>query len=378
MSLQQGPWRGAERPRAVEPFASFTPADWAGEPPSHDWVVDGCFLRGTVAMLSGDGGLGKSLLMQQLCTAAALGAHWLGLGTEQCNTMAVFCEDDRDELWRRQAAINRHYGCGMGDLTPVRYVERAGLENVTMDFDRRTDKPAPTPFFDQIRHAALEHEARVLILDTVADVFGGNEIVKNHVRRFISAWRRVAIEIQGVVILTAHPSVSGMSSGTGISGNTAWNNSVRSRIYLTRQREVEEGDSDNNERLLKTMKNNQGPFGGKIGLRWEDGVFVRSDQERTLNIVDRIDDDNHVLAAIESLCLMGTRMSPDRFARTYVVSAVVGHAETRGMSRPNIEAAKNRLMNGGRLVQVTVRRDRKDRTYVRPASIVLPEEEGTP
>ncbi len=26
------------------------------------------------------------------------------------------CEDPRDEIWRNQAAINRHFGIDMGDL----------------------------------------------------------------------------------------------------------------------------------------------------------------------------------------------------------------------------------------------------------------------
>lgn len=377
MSIAQGPW-GQKPAGRAEPFETFTPADWEGEPPPHDWIVDGCFLRGTVAMLSGDGGLGKSLLMQQLCTAAALGKAWLGLGTERCNSFAFFCEDDKDELWRRQDSINRFYGCSSADLTPIRFAERAGRENVLMEFDRRTDRPQPTPLFDQLRHAVREHEAKIIVLDTLADTFAGNEIIRNQVRRFISALRQVAIETQGVVILTAHPSNVGITSGSGISGSTAWNNSVRCRLYLTRSRTADDGEEvDPNERLLKTMKHNQGPFGGKLGLRWEEGVFVRSDQ-RAPGLLDRLEVDGAVMRGVEKLCRLGTRMSPDRFARTYVVTALMTHPDCRGFSRGEIEGAKDRLLGNGRLVNVTIRRDRKDRVYIRPADIRFPEEEGKP
>lgn len=30
------------------------------EPPAREWMVEGCFAKGTVGMVSGDGGIGKS------------------------------------------------------------------------------------------------------------------------------------------------------------------------------------------------------------------------------------------------------------------------------------------------------------------------------
>ncbi|MEE8531394.1 MAG: recombinase A, partial [Hyphomicrobium sp.] len=56
---------------------------------------------------------------------------------------------------------------------------------------------------------------------------------------------------------------------TGEAGSTAWNNAVRSRLYLVR----EEG-SDQGGRVLKTMKSNYGPSDGKIPLKWDSGVYV--------------------------------------------------------------------------------------------------------
>jgi hypothetical protein len=51
-----------------------------------------------------------------------------------------------------------------------------------------------------------------------------------------------------------------------------------SRMYLTKPRkpgkDEEDDDSDPNARVLKTMKNNQGPGSGSIALRWESGVFI--------------------------------------------------------------------------------------------------------
>lgn len=274
MGVKQGPW---EKPVYDPHLArSFSPGRWQDRRSTpYDWIVEGCFLRGTVAILSGDGGLGKSLLMQQLATAAATGRDWLGMATKPCKAYCIFCEDDGDELHRRQERINVHYGCEMGDLEGVMYADRAGEDSVLIRFEKWGDKCATTPLFDTIRREVKGLGSQIVVLDTVADVFSGNEVDRNQPRRFIRELRRLAIEIQGVVILTQHPSAEGLASGSGKSGSTGWNNSARSRLYLTVPKTKKDEEPPPNQRLLKTMKNNASAPGGKIDLIWRDGVFER-------------------------------------------------------------------------------------------------------
>ncbi|MFX7739720.1 AAA family ATPase, partial [Acinetobacter baumannii] len=49
------------------------------DPPAREWIVSGWLARGTVCLLSGDPGVGKSLLGQQLATARWAGRPFLGL-----------------------------------------------------------------------------------------------------------------------------------------------------------------------------------------------------------------------------------------------------------------------------------------------------------
>lgn len=383
MSVRHGPWPvdgqlPATRPNALGPFNSFSPAKWHGvEPPPYDWMVDGCFLRGTVAMLSGDGGLGKSLLMQQLCTAATIGKPWLGLETQACKAFAFFCEDDEGELHRRQHAINRLYDCQGADLEHVEYAARVGMENVLVEFDRRTDQPKFMPLFEQLRHKVTSIGAQIVVLDTLADVFAGNEIIRNQVRRFVSALRRLAMEIQGVIVMTAHPSLTGMSSGTGLSGSTGWNNSVRSRLYLTRVRQNgDEEEEDTNERYLKTMKNNQGPFGGKIKLRWEKGVFVRADQAAPApdDLVSRLDLDNRLIAALTTLVENGSMVHAAQESRSSFSSLIRAMPEFRSYSHGAIMSAQERMIASGRIARVEMGPASKRRKYIRPLSARYPGE----
>lgn len=274
----RGPWENRSR-KTFEEFRPFSPAVWQDEEaPAVDYIVQDCFVRGTVAILAGDGGLGKSLLMQQLITACWAGRRWLGHSTQRVKSLAVFCEDDRDELHRRQEAINRHYNCDMRHLDGVAIETRAGRDCVMMNFPKWGGDGEETPMFHQVRHAAKAHGAQLVVLDTRADVFGGNEIDRVQPRSFIRSLRRLALELQGVVILTEHPSNEGLSSGTGKSGSTAWHNSVRSRLYLTHPKKKNPDDAVGNERLLKTMKNNSGRSDGRIKLEWQAGVFVRIEE----------------------------------------------------------------------------------------------------
>lgn len=364
--------------RRPQPFEPFSPAKWQGiEPPPFRWMVDGCFLRGTVAMLSGDGGLGKSLLMQQLCTAAALGKSWLGLATQKCRTFAMFCEDDEDELHRRQERINALYECDHGDLESSLYISRVGLDTPLAEIDRRTDNLRPTQHYEALLQSCREFGAQIVVLDTVADVFWGDEIRRGQVRKFVTLLRRLAVEIQGTVILTAHPSLTGMSSGTGLSGSTAWNNSVRARLYLTRIKsqasEEDQEQDERNERFLKTMKNNQGPYGDKLRLRWANGVFVRADQESD-GFVERLDMDNRMISALRRMVQNGGRPIADPNAANGFANTVRKEAECKRYKWAAIKSAQERLIESGRIVRVTLGPPSRRIVYVRTPDTKLPGE----
>jgi RecA-family ATPase len=100
----------------------------------------------------------------------------------------------------------------------------------------------------------IRQRPSLLVLDNLADIFAGNENVRPLARQFVSSLRALAIEFDCVVLLLAHPSLSGMASGAGTSGNTAWNNSVQSRLYLV----TSSDDLDPDGRVLQTIKANYG------------------------------------------------------------------------------------------------------------------------
>lgn len=261
----------------AEELEWIDPTSYEGQPiPDRQWVVEDFIPCGYTTSLYGDGGMGKTLLAQQLATSVATGTFWLGMEARQGRVLAVFCEDAPDELQRRQSDINRHYGLTFRDAGNMRWVSRVGKDNVLTTFDKNGNLGL-TKFGRKVLRLFLDFKPTLFIVDTAADTFGGNENSRSDVRRFLSLLNGLAQKMNewggGAVLLCAHPSRDGMSSGRGDGGNTAWNNSVRSRLLLERP-EAADGPPDPNARVLRRKKANYAAADADIPLRWDHGCLV--------------------------------------------------------------------------------------------------------
>ena len=358
---------------------TLCPTQWKGLPiPERRWLIPGLLIRGSVTMLNGDGGIGKSLLVQQLATAMAIGAPFLGLAphADPVPSLSLFCEDDVGELHFRQAHINAHYRCDMDDLAAMTIISRVGQDNGLMTFERRTDEGQLLPLYHQLEHRIRESGAELIIIDTSADTFLGNENIRSQVRQFVGALRRLAKINDGAVILNAHPSLAGLNSGSGLSGSTAWNNTVRGRFYLTKPATAEGEDEHGDARILKLMKSNYARAGEQLKLVWRDHVFVLDDQGRGTggNIVDRIELDNAVLAGLRKLVGNGALVPADPNVRNGLPTRLRALPSCRRWSFQSMLAAQERLVATGRIIRVELGPPSKRRLYVRPHDMTLPGE----
>ena len=151
------------------------PADWQGRPvPERRWIVDRLIPYRNVTMKSGDGGVGKSLITLQLLASSALRTSWLGRAVMPCRALGVFCEDDEEELHRRLHQICEHHGAQLGDLGNLRLMCRVGLDSVMMNFDGQSAGEV-TDFYNQVLNHARDFGARIVVLDSLHDLFSGNE-----------------------------------------------------------------------------------------------------------------------------------------------------------------------------------------------------------
>jgi RecA-family ATPase len=224
-----------------------------------------------VSLLSGEGAVGKSTLLLQLSASTVLARDWIGVLPEPGPVMYLGCEDDDPETRRRLEAIAEYYKSSRAEMkgNGLRVLDFVGKDAI-LGQPNRYDHIQPTPLFDQIKREAIAIRPKIFIVDTVADVFAGNENIRSQTRQFITLMRGLAIESGAAVILASHPSLTGISSDTGMSGSTAWHNGVRARGYFKQAEEVEDDDL----RVLEWRKNNYGPVGETILLRWRNGVYV--------------------------------------------------------------------------------------------------------
>ena len=260
----------------VEPLCFIDMTRWDTEPaPPRLWSVRERIPLRQPTLLSGEGAIGKTLLALHLSAAHALARDWIGMLPEPGPAIYFGAEDDADEIHRRIADIAAHYRVTFGDLVAggLHLLSFAG-KNAILGAANRGGIIEPTPLFRRISNAVCQIKPRTLIIDTSADVFAGNENDRTQVRQFVGLLRRLAIDGDCSVLLCSHPSLTGINTGTGLSGSTGWHNSVRARMFF-RTATTEQGEEPDPElRELVFMKNNYGPVGARVLLRWKNGVFV--------------------------------------------------------------------------------------------------------
>jgi RecA-family ATPase len=221
--------------------------------PQRLWRVKDWIPARRVTGLYGAGGEGKTLLTQQLLTASAIVRPWIGLPVEPMRTVGLFCEDDEEELRIRQNDINRLYGCSWSDLHRMTWLPRLGEDNLLMTFDGPQGKA--TPLFEAFLEMAQDVRAEIIVVDTVADTFGGNENDRGQVRQFVQACLgRLARQTGAAVLALAHPSRAGQNTGTGEGGSTGWNAAFRSRLYLETPKAENSALADPDARVLSRKK----------------------------------------------------------------------------------------------------------------------------
>ncbi|MEY9428879.1 RecA-family ATPase [Bradyrhizobium ottawaense] len=333
----------AETPEEpLEPLNFIDMSFWDITPvPARQWAVRDRVPAHQVTLFSGEGGSGKSIIELQLACAHVLERDWFGSMPEPGPVIYQGCEDTRDELHRRVASICEHYKVQYSDLirgglNMFSCVEGDGMLGVP----NRGGQIEPTRMYNRLLEAANDIKPKHIGIDTSADVFGGNEIDRGQVRQFVSLLRKLAIAANGSVVLLSHPSLTGINSGTGLSGSTAWHNSVRSRIYLT---------SDGDMRTIEFKKNQYGPLGERVVVRYDNGVFIpdggKTDVE--LAIINKLADD----AFLELLDLTaqqqrffgskpGTNYAPKRWAEM---------PQAKGYNARTLGQAMERLLTVGKI-----------------------------
>ena len=328
------------------PFVDMSHWDEMPAPP-RQWAVHNRVPMRQPTLLSGEGAVGKSILELQLCVAHVLGRDWIGSMPEPGPAIYIGAEDDTDELHRRLEIIVAHYGATFADLINggLNLLSFADSE-MLLGVPDRHNRITPTPLLNQLLKTAADIRPKHIGIDTSADAFSGNEIDRTQARQFIAMLRKLAITADGSVVLLSHPSLTGINSGSGLSGSTAWHNSVRARMYL-KSPEPEEGEQpDTDLRELVCKKNNYGPVSESVVLRYREGLFVLENNRSTLDQLAherRVDD--AFLNVLKKLNEQNRPCSPNKHAGNFAPAVINKHPDGKAFSKKELEVAMERLIN---------------------------------
>jgi len=247
--------------------------------PVREWTVKGWIPHKQVTLIYGDGGTGKTTLLMQLCMVAAQGGRWFGNPVTRRKVLFVSAEDEMAELHFRFEQMARLMGTGFPDLTVVSLADLEACELMMLDGSILK----PTGLFDALCGLVEVEGFDMVVLDPVADMFGGNEIDKRQVTKFMRTIRkRLAFDLGCSVVVAGHPSSDGLRRGTGESGSKAWSNSARARLFFTR-------GEDGETLTLEIMKANRAKLGDKIAMKWVEGVFVQVAAEARALISEEVE-----------------------------------------------------------------------------------------
>jgi RecA-family ATPase len=314
--------------------------------PPREWGVPDRFPRRAVCLLSGEGGRGKSITLLQLAAAHVLVKDWLRSLPEPGPVVLVNAEDEEGEIIRRLKPIVEHYGASFADLARDLHIFSLASADPLLALPDRSGRIIATSLYAELMTLVRAVQPVCTIIDNVADVFGANEIERSHVRQFIALMRQFAIAGNGYVIMSSHPSLTGLASKTGLSGSTQWHNAVRARAWL-HGGEANNGETpDPDLRVLEFLKSNYSRLAETVTLRWQNGLYVPVSRQGFLDEAAAHAATNDLfLTLLDRLARNNRRVSEKRTANNYAptVFAAEPEAKAKHITRPAFEDAMRRL-----------------------------------
>lgn len=327
--------------------------------PAPRFVWNGYLPRGVVALLGAHGGTGKSTIALMLAVAVATGRPLFGVDTEPGRVLFLSLEDSGAIVRHRLAHICRQWDIEPEELANLQVFDGTDHPELFATAGGR-DAGATTGSYAELCN--LAKGADLVIVDNASDAYGGDEIQRRQVRAFIRSLGWIARDNDASVLLLAHVD-KGTSrarkaeGGEGYSGSTAWHNSVRSRLFMSRD--------ENGGLLLEHQKTNFGKLREPLHLFWPTDGLPQVDTPATgvvAHIADRVNT-QALLKLIAEFTERGEYVGTATTSRTHAAKLLAGESTyPKGLKPADVFDLLRRAERGGHLARITYRgTDRKER-----------------
>lgn len=242
---------------------NFPALDFKNKDMEYDWLVPDLLVKGDIAMLSGDPGVGKSWVGLDLAVAMMMERKWLGMTPAPGKVMVIDQENPKTTAFQRLAKL------GLDDDVAeerLRYLWYAGV--------RLDELEAARKFYDD----CANFEPNFLLIDSLSRVHFRNENSAEEMNPFFNGGiYPIARELGITVVLIHHLSRQGNSRGsTSIEAAT----DINLRMQHT-------DDTKSWQLLMPDKLRNVPPWGAAIHLRRvsdEDNgiVMLQTEEENTV------------------------------------------------------------------------------------------------
>lgn len=233
-----------------------------------EFIVPGLVPRGSVTLLAGAGGTGKSSLAHQLCVMAAIdyapgeeAPHWLGqrLAIEKCKGICIyFSGEDGPPIINARAAV----------FDPAGRAKRLMFQ--------RTDFGEGTSFAQHLRNLQKIPEVSIMVIDPARKFLTGDEEDAGVVSEFFEAIEEFAVKKNAAVVVVHHLQKNAYPK----TAREVLDMLRGSQVFIDRPRVVIGMFRDGPYTVVGLAKNNIPP---NLGMMIEERVFARD--PHTLSLV---------------------------------------------------------------------------------------------
>ena len=172
-----------------------------GQLHSITYVIKPLFTTGSVSVLVGEGGTGKTYALMDAAVCTALGEPWLQFETTKSPSLIIDEESGQRRLSRRlRDTLHGHFA---DDKAKVGFVSLAHLNLYETDD------------VNMLHLLVKQHNAGLVVIDALADIMpGGDENSSKDIQPIFIALRTIAEDTQSAIVLIHHSNKAGTYRGS--------------------------------------------------------------------------------------------------------------------------------------------------------------------